>query len=57
MFGIQVLDPDGWRGPGGRSWDDPIDLEEYHIRVSQSTVKETKPGAFDDLIATVRVLG
>lgn len=35
---VLVLDPDGWRRNDGVDFDTPIDLEDYKLRVSMSTV-------------------
>lgn len=48
IFGIQVLDPDGWRHDG-KPWDDPIDVAEYRRRVWPSTVRVTEPAGWDRL--------
>jgi hypothetical protein len=33
-----IYDPDGWRGPNGRSFDDPITEEEFDRRYIQCTI-------------------
>jgi hypothetical protein len=35
--GVQVLDPDGWRGRNGRPWEDPISLAEFQERLVTCT--------------------
>lgn len=35
--GVQILDADGWRGPDGRPWEDPISLEEFRARLVTCT--------------------
>lgn len=35
---VRIVDSDGWRGPGGRSWDDPITRAEYLERRNRCTV-------------------
>lgn len=35
---IVIRDPDGWRGPGGRPWDDPITRSEYLERRNRCTI-------------------
>ena len=35
---LYVLDPDGWRGEGSPSWDEPIDEAEFDDRAAMSTV-------------------
>lgn len=35
--GVQILDADGWRGPAGRDWEDPISLEEFRARLITCT--------------------
>jgi len=35
---IRVVDPDGWREPNGRAWDEPIDENEWNDRMMRSTV-------------------
>lgn len=36
--GIDVLDPDGWRGATGRLWTDPISRAEFRARLWRSTI-------------------
>jgi hypothetical protein len=36
--GLAVYDPDGWRGPNGRSWDDPISEAEFEERFVRCTI-------------------
>lgn len=36
--GIDVLDPDGWRGANGRLWTDPISRAEFRARLWRSTI-------------------
>lgn len=38
-YGLQVLDPDGWRGPGEPSWEEPITADEFIDRAGVSTCK------------------
>jgi hypothetical protein len=38
MPDLVVVDPDGWRGEGGRPWTDPISREEYIARRNLCTV-------------------
>lgn len=33
-----IYDPDGWRGPNGRSFDDPITEAEFDRRYIQCTI-------------------
>lgn len=40
--GIEVLDPDGWRGEDGRPWADPISEDEFALRMGTSTVRISK---------------
>lgn len=47
-MGVQVMDPDGWRGPGAPSWDEPITREEFVQRVSVSTVRTRTASADPD---------
>jgi hypothetical protein len=42
VTGIRVIDPDGWRGVGGRSWEEPITEAEWDKRVSVSTIEHQK---------------
>lgn len=40
-YGIAVLDPDGWRGAGGREaepWEEPVTLAEFAERVWVCTI-------------------
>lgn len=34
---VQIMDPDGWRGAHGRSWDDLITEDEFNLRAAEST--------------------
>lgn len=38
---VRIVDSDGWRGPGGRPWDDPITRSEYLQRRNRCTVTTT----------------
>jgi hypothetical protein len=42
--GIEILDPDGWRGVGGRPWTDPITLAEFNNRLIVCTMRRVAPG-------------
>lgn len=35
---LTVMDPDGWRGPKGRPWTDPISEAEFNRRLPYCTV-------------------
>jgi hypothetical protein len=39
---VEILDPDGWRGPNGRPWDEPITEAEYLRRRALCTVTSPK---------------
>jgi len=39
--GVQILDPDGWRGRHGRPWTDPISLAEFRERLATCTQRST----------------
>lgn len=36
---IRIWDPDGWRGPNGKSFKEPITKPEYNWRVCISTIQ------------------
>lgn len=38
VSGIEILDPDGWRGKNGRPMTDLIDRDEFNRRMVVSTV-------------------
>jgi hypothetical protein len=40
--GVQVLDPDGWRGRNGRPWMDPISLAEFQERLVTCTQRVSR---------------
>ena len=40
--GIRIVDPDGWRGKGGRRYDDEISREEFEKRAAVSTTAPLK---------------
>lgn len=37
VTGVRILDPDGWRGDGGRDWAEPVTLIEFQERAGRST--------------------
>ena len=37
-LGVRILDPDGWRGAGGRPWKDPITEDEFRDRLRVCTI-------------------
>lgn len=39
LFGVEVVDPDGWRGTDGPAWEHPITLEGFAKRFVCSTVR------------------
>lgn len=39
LEGVEVMDPDGWRGRNGRPWTDPITLAEFKNRLITSTLR------------------
>lgn len=41
--GVEVLDPDGWRGTSGRPWTDLISLAEFKNRLIVSTMRRVNP--------------
>lgn len=38
-YGVDILDPDGWREEDSPAWDEPITLVDFHRRVSISTAR------------------
>jgi hypothetical protein len=38
IYGIDIRDPDGWRGPDAPAWEQPITLDEFRRRLASSTV-------------------
>jgi len=41
---LVIYDPDGWRGPNGRSFDDPISEAEFDRRYPMCTIMTRKHG-------------
>jgi hypothetical protein len=41
--GVQILDADGWRGRGGRDWNDPITRAEFQERLITCTQRSVVP--------------
>lgn len=39
IYGVRVLDPDGWRSTTAMSWDYPIGVIEWEMRLGRSTIK------------------
>lgn len=39
LEGVEVMDPDGWRGRNGRPWTDPITLAEFKNRLVTCTMR------------------
>lgn len=37
LLNVAILDDDGWRNPGGKSWSEPIGLVEFINRLAEST--------------------
>lgn len=42
--GVEILDPDGWRGRDGRPWTDPITLAEFQERLVTCTMRHVVKG-------------
>ena len=54
-YGIQIMDPDGWRGSKGRPWTDPIDVVEFQRRLWICTINSAT-GAWDRLADDVKAV-
>ena len=39
LLGVEMIDDDGWRGRNEQPYDMPCGLEEFMIRVSESTIQ------------------
>lgn len=52
-YGLQIADPDGWRGAAAPPWDQPIGLVEFADRFAQCTVN-TAAGDHERMRADVR---
>jgi hypothetical protein len=42
ILDIQIIDEDGWRGPGSLAWEIPISREEFLNRAANSTTQWPK---------------
>lgn len=49
LLDARILDPDGWRGPDGRDWNDPIDRKEFDRRYKRCTVDLRRYDPFNTL--------
>ena len=45
---VEIMDPDGWRGRGGRPWTDPITLAEFKQRLVTCTMRHVVGTSADD---------
>lgn len=58
IYGVEIRDPDGWRGELAPPWHRPIGLKEFHDRAGVSTVRLVQADAWDriraDLFGTGR---
>lgn len=45
--GVEVMDPDGWRGRDGRPWTDPITLAEFKNRLIICTMRHVTRASAD----------
>jgi hypothetical protein len=43
LTGIRIMDPDGWRSPQEKDWSEPIDEDEWKVRMMRSTVIPRMP--------------
>lgn len=48
LEGVEILDPDGWRGHNGRPWEDPITLAEFRERLIACTQRSVAPQSATD---------
>jgi len=55
-YHVQVIDPDGWRGADGVSWNRPVDLPEFWRRLGRSTARQLDLGAWDRIHHDLNVL-
>ena len=46
IYGIEIIDIDGWRGIGGRSFYDEIDQKEWEERMRVSTIRPVRSNWF-----------
>jgi hypothetical protein len=53
-YGLDIRDPDGWRGKDAPSWETPITLPDFWRRFGQSTVSGITNTDYDRIIADVR---
>lgn len=42
ITGLEILDADGWRGRTGRSFQEPISVEEFRYRAALSTIRQKR---------------
>lgn len=42
-LGIEILDPDGWRSPTAKDWDEPITRAEFEERAATCTQRHVNP--------------
>ena len=47
LEGVEILDPDGWRGRNGRPWTDPITLAEFQERLIVCTQRRLPRASAD----------
>lgn len=47
LYGMEIRDPDGWRGRNAPTWDQPIGLAEFWERLGTSTARQLNPRAFN----------
>jgi hypothetical protein len=43
IYGIRIMDPDGWRMPNAPKWDTPISREEFSWRMGISSITVEDP--------------
>ena len=53
-YGLDIRDPDGWRGKDDPSWDTPITLPDFWQRCCRSTRRGITNSDYDRIIADVR---
>lgn len=54
LYGLEIVDPDGWRRADAPSWDTLISLPEFWRRFTASTTRGAAPSVYDRVVSDVR---
>jgi hypothetical protein len=54
IYGLAVMDPDGWRGEDAPSWEQPLTLPEFAARFNRSTVAGMTEEQYQRFVADVK---